>query len=134
MTNIKIKKKKIDKEALTVAPFDFKNQHTLFGIALGNNMTSDCTSSIGIFMMAMGAVLSAIFYHHLLSLRTIQEQSGGSSWSNIDNYKPKIYTSEPNEYRFAMIADLDKDSKYKNDFKWRSFVIVSFNDDNIDDD
>ncbi|KAF0977214.1 hypothetical protein FDP41_003867 [Naegleria fowleri] len=79
------------------------------------------TSPIAVVLMALGAVFSAMFYHHLSSLRLASESSGSSYYK--DSYTSKVYKTEPNEYNFAMIADLDKDSKYPNEFKWRSYVI-----------
>ena len=87
-------------------------------------MGSDCTSTIALFLMALGAVISAIFYHHLLMVRNGLPQDMAYA-NKLDNYQPKIYSTEPNEYRFAMIADLDKESKYKDEFKWKSYIIVS---------
>ena len=85
-------------------------------------MSSEWTSSLSLFLMAMGVVMSSMFYYHL-STRDPRAMMGTYY---DDHYKPVIYTKEPSVYEFAMVSDLDKASRDGEDFKWRSFVLVSF--------
>ncbi|KAL9642157.1 hypothetical protein ABK040_007162 [Willaertia magna] len=83
------------------------------------------TSSISYFLMTLGIVLAAIYYHKLNN-REFGYADGYSSYESAyfrDDYKPIQYETEPNEYKFAMVSDLDKASRDPKEFKWRSFII-----------